>query len=386
MAPKRHTRRGAVMTRPEQPSRHAFFSTLAAFKLSSLYPTIGPWTSAALWYQATADRLPNRAQNYPDLSLELDALYEQRLSPLAVRCAAAIFGPTAVDRRLRADSFAWIERSLGTVRCGSEVLALLYRAGVPHVVSKGPGVAVRYPQLTDRPFSDLDIIVPVRDFSKAASIAARAGYRENALSQQPWRFFDRWCREAVNLRHPEGGSIDLHHHVPPWVWGERLSFAGIFQRSKFCRVFAVDMPVASVEDNLLIAALHVVSDKNEPGRTLLIWRDLVELARAAKPEAAAELALHTGLAGWLLAVLRALPLNVQPHSLMSLLSPHPAILRPARVTLLLSATVARVGVGLSQPLRLPLASSAAYVAGMLFTPKILTHPQTKPSRPRTPPN
>jgi len=338
---------------------------LASSRLSSLYPALSPWTSAALWHEAAA--LPIDAM-VPDPALvdpELDTLSEQRLSPLAARYAADRFGPGAVEPRLRSDAFAWVGRSLRTLQFGVEVLEMLGKAGVPYVVTKGPGVAACYPIATDRPFSDLDIVVGHGDFRKALAVTARSGYQEDARSRQPWRYFDRWCREAVNLRRPDGGSVDLHHHVPPWLWGKGLLFPDLLERSRVCRLFGAELRVASPEDNLLVTALHVVSDRNQPGHTLLTWRDVAQLSKVADPATAAELAVRAGLAGWLLAILRALPLPVRSAPLVSLLQQYPTVPRPARLVLLCSGAVSRIGVSSSQPLRLPVPFAVAYIAGMI---------------------
>ncbi len=41
------------------------------------------------------------------------------------------------------------------------------------------------------------------------------------------------------------------------------------------------MPCASAADNLLVSALHIVSDKNSPGATLMAWRDFLLLAHVS---------------------------------------------------------------------------------------------------------
>jgi hypothetical protein len=151
----------------------------------------------------------------------------------------------------------------------------LRAAGIPFAVTKGPGIASVCGTVSDRPFADLDVVVQPERFLAARDVLRRSGYTEQSRTIQPWDSFNRICREATNLRTRDGGSIDLHHRVSPWYWSSGLSFDYLASGLEETDVFGVRLPLVSTVDNLLVAALHVVSDRGRPGQTFRVWRDLL---------------------------------------------------------------------------------------------------------------
>ncbi|MBV8461714.1 MAG: nucleotidyltransferase family protein [Acidimicrobiales bacterium] len=286
------------------------------------------------------------------------------MSPLALRYAGDTVGLAAVPNQIRDDAFAWTEVSVRAIHAVAEYLAALDDRGIPHAVAKGPGIAKQYPVFSDRPFSDIDILVARRHFTAAMDVAERCGYAEDQASRHPWRFIDRWCREAVNLKRGAGGSIDVHHHVPPWLWGGKLRTESLVDAARPDSVLGVSLPLLPAEANLLISALHVVSDRGQPGATLMIWRDIAQLASVARPLQVVEIAGRAGLTGWLQAILSALPEHVRPDRLITALGDDRHVRHPARALAMLSPRASKMGVRAMQPLRLPAPGAAAYLAGM----------------------
>jgi hypothetical protein len=144
-------------------------------------------------------------------------------------------------------------------------------------VTKGPGIALEGATVADRAYIDLDVLVEPVHFNAARCALSSVGYKEEIRSVQPWRSFDQYCREAINLRTEGGGSIDLHHRVAPWYWSTGLSRNLLRAAVRPTDVFGLQLPLVSAEHNLLVAALH--SDKNHTGQTYRAWRDLLVLAR-----------------------------------------------------------------------------------------------------------
>jgi hypothetical protein len=331
---------------------------------SGLFPVIGPWTNAALWsglYEVAVPTTPIEA--------ELGPIAQQRLTPLLLRYLRRHV-PDMVEQlpgEVSRHAFDLTAVSSLVVVKGSEVSTTLQAAGIPNVAVKGPTIAATYPSWQDRPFADLDLYVSVDQFREAVALCQSRGMVEDDVNRQPRQWIDWTCREALNLVGGSGVSIDLHHHVPPWFWGRDLRGTDLISRGKPFEMLGHTLTGAPPEDNLLIAALHVVSDKNAPGATLMIWRDLAQLSLTVDVDVVVRRASDVGLAGWLLGVLQQLPAKVQPSDLVRALRTVPLRLRGRRrLELVLSDRLSPAGVVATQSLRLPAWRAAAFTAGMLF--------------------
>ncbi len=352
--------------------------------LAGLFPSIGPWAAAALWFGVSTHPVPASS-----LDAELDLIHAQRLTPLLLRYLRENDPDTLAKFRSRIDqaAFSWAMRSNTVLALGVEVSELLEAHGIPNVVVKGASMAAYYPAWQDRPFGDVDLYVEPQRFAAALGVCAAQGWLEADSSSQPRRYFDRFCREAVNLRKGAEGNVDIHHHVPPWFWSSSLDAAALISRGQVQTLLGRRVRVVPPEDNLLIAALHVVSDKNEPGRTLLIWRDLVELARVVDAGTLRARAEQVGLLSWVRVILQDLPPQVRPTELIRVLesdstaavSKRGSIRGRARLRVLLSRRAAKYGVVLSQPLRLPVVNGVLFLWGMLF-PSVQFLTATQPNQ------
>lgn len=329
--------------------------------LGQLCPTMGPWTAAALWHGAQ----PLAPVPATDLADELQVVCNQRLAGLMlryVRESGAVLEPDHLDVLHRA-AFAWTMRAFDAIKGSGEVMEMLAAQGGAAVVSKGPGVARLYPSPECRPFADIDVIVGASSFTGLAADLERQGWREEDRNLQPWNYFRRWCREGLNLTMDDGAGVDLHHRAPPWLWSTGLDPDAMASRAQPFVVGGVQFNCLAPADNLLVVALHLVSDRNTPGQTLIGWRDLVELARVVPVEQAVEVAVQAGLSGWLRAVLQALPEGVDCADLLAAL-PDDRIAHPRRLAFVLSPKSARFGVTVTQFLRLPLPNGLAFLGGM----------------------
>lgn len=335
--------------------------------LSGLLPRLEPWTSYALWWPhitaPPADGLGDAA---------IAEVIRQRLAPFLVRALAAESAQQpgqvteAQRRQLSAAAFRSQLRTATVVNRSVPLLDQLTKARVAWAITKGPGIASSYTDPTLRVFDDLDIVVSVRDFSRALEVLRSSGLEESAGSEPPREALIRLCREAVNLHDDRGASVDLHDRVPPWLWTTRLTPAEIITSGRVLDVLGHRLRCASTEHNLLIASLHVVSDRNRPGASLLIWRDLVELGHAVKVESAVEVATRLGLGGWLLGTLLALPTQVRPQHLVEALeNADPQLPHRGRLRYLLSLSD-RSSVVVTQTARLPLWRGVVFVGAMAF--------------------
>jgi hypothetical protein len=127
----------------------------------------------------------------------------------------------------------------------------------------------------------------------------------------------------------------------------------------------VVFPGVSSIHNSFIAALHLVSDRNRPGASLLIWRDILEVAKTCSAFDITREASALGLGGWLRWVAGSLPPGVAPAELTAAvqeLDPQVPYL-PRLQSMLRSGFLSDPLV--SQVLRLPPANAVLYLLGMV---------------------
>lgn len=342
-------------------------------RLAGLYPTPGPWTSAALWFGRFPAAVPSSS-----LGEELETIHQQRLAGALLRYARAAGVPLEPDARrlLQQSSLRWMSVTAEAARNAGEVVRRLQKDDVPVVVSKGPGIARWYPAPDCRPFSDIDLLVPAAAFNDAAERLGREGWLEDDRNRQPRRYMRRHCREGLNLTHPDGGSIDLHHRLPPWIWSRHVNLDDMFARADDVLVHGDTLPCLAPVDNAVVAALHVVSDNNRPGRSLRVWRDLVEDVCHTDATELASVAEAAGLAGWMRAVISALPREfIDTPAMTDVMAalPHQPLPHPSRLNLLLSGRLDRLGVFATQTLRLPPVNAVLFAAGMVAPSREFVH-------------
>lgn len=265
--------------------------------------------------------LPGAAEIPRDRSIwkaELEQIVARRVSAigLAAARAARIDDDDSILDGLRSAHTRGALRSSLVAGLAASAVEAFDRLGIPFLITKGPGIAHLYQVPEWRPYRDVDVLVRPKDFRLAKEALATLDFAEPASFKQPRGYFDRFCREGVNLLRADGAAIDLHHHVPPWIWGARLQLDVMLESAVELKVMGKPLPVASPVHNLLVTALHVISDRGHGGHELLMWRDLATVAGTCDPEEAAREAHRTGLA-WILAiVIDALPANVRPDELI----------------------------------------------------------------------
>ena len=256
--------------------------------------------------------------------------------------------------------------AMGVVKRSATGLAQLRKASIPFVVTKGPGIAILGRSVSDRPFVDVDVVVPPARFFEALRLLRSIGYTERTVTTQTWDSFNRYCREAINLRNKGGGSIDLHHCVSPWYWSKRLTFDLLQLDARLTTVYGEDLPLVSPVHNLLVAALHIVSDKSRPGQTLRAWRDFLILVDRCPVDEVVYSASKTRLIPWLRWIVGCLPPSVQPTELLSELENFNQQMKGrTRLRMLMPPRIgSRHPIG--QVFRLPIANAALYASGTMI--------------------
>jgi hypothetical protein len=303
-----------------------------------------------------------------DWRMEYGTLIEQGLAGLATRVIHlhSVSVPDGITRQLQDARFNDMKSTVTAVTRSQPGIECLTREHIPFVITKGPGIALQGESLSDRPYMDLDVLVDPHDFNKARDRLALLGYTENGATMPAWDVFNRSCREAINLRSPTGGSIDLHHRVSPWLWSGSIRLADVKTTARSVDVFGVRLPLISPEHNLLVAALHVVSDKSQPGQTYRVWRDLLVLEKASSSELVVQAAKRAGLCAGLAWLLGCFPAELRPHELLDqLAAEHEHVARRWRLRMLLPP---RFGSRhqLGQIFRLPVPNAILFTVGMML--------------------
>ncbi len=192
-------------------------------------PPMGPLTRATLFH----DFVPTAHHATTiEWERELPSIIDHRLAGVAQRMIdeRGLHPPDTIRRALQGASFDWTQVSCLAGSRAAIDLDILSEHHVDFVVTKGPGIACHANRLVERPYSDIDVFVSPEAFPCAQDLLVQCGYGEEDKNLVPRPALGKVCREAVNLRSPTGGSIDLHHRIPPWFWGSDLSFDDLLAR------------------------------------------------------------------------------------------------------------------------------------------------------------
>ncbi len=194
------------------------------------------------------------------------------------------------------------KRSLAADFATQPLLARLDQLAIPWVVIKGPAVARFHPPGWPRPYNDLDILLSADHFGAAVAAAQGLGFAYPEDARPPREWVDRYCREGVNL-HGQA-NLDVHHHLPPWVFGRRILPQGVIDTADEVCLAGMSVRLASRDHCVAVAALHVLNDLWKGRLALSSWRDLVLLLHTTPPARAASTFDQAGL-GWLLGMVTA---------------------------------------------------------------------------------
>lgn len=326
---------------------------------TSWFPDLPPLVAAVLFHGLLDEQDVFTPEQWRDAS---PTLIRHRLAGLAL---ALIKGreagaPRDVVDQLRASFAKQSAISMRLEAAAPSIDDALRSESVPLLFTKGIGIARAHKDPTLRTFVDLDVLVPPSQFRQALAVLRAQGFA--GTGPEPRDYFIHRCREAVNLVHPHDHlSVDLHHHIPPWIWGARIPFEELLKDAATIHLQAGSIKTLSPHHNLLVAALHVISDKNKAGRSLMIWRDVAELAASVRDQDALR-ALSGKNLGWLVStVLEAIPETLRPHWLGRLVTDDQRPLDRWRLAKLLPGGLgSRV---LAPAFRLPPANALAYLLG-----------------------
>jgi hypothetical protein len=175
---------------------------------------------------------------------------------------------------------------------------VLRKRGVPGVFFKGVALSVeayRFPG--ERPFSDLDLLLPSDSLQEARSALEEVGYAPDR-SVEPSSIEERYARDGLS---DPGIGVDLHSGLVepegPQAW-VRIPAEEVVGRRRDVE----GLPVPAVEDSLLLCAVNLVRSRMD--RLVLVadfdrlvqlaprWETVVERAFAWRLRSSLWLGLH----------------------------------------------------------------------------------------------
>jgi hypothetical protein len=364
-----------VVRRPTLPRwRYSiFYAKIDEFKRPMLTSSLGPLRNigpAARWCLSAG--IVNSPLPTPEPEAfwnERDRILQEGLAAVAFRA----FEPQANPRENPVANIFYAAAMNSHIRCmaadraAAVFLPVLSRAGIPVAIIKGPALASLHPEGWTRPYGDIDIVVSGQSFHSAVELARGCGF-DSPRSPPQWDWFYVICREGVNLHSGDGGNIDIHHHLPPWVLGSSVHVEDVIERSVPSRLCGVSVNFGSTEDHLLITALHVLNDLWKGKLGLASWRDIIVLMTSLGMDDSQKVFERAGL-GWLFDLVTAALSAVVPETGIVPSS------SPSRMGLRTRIRVAALGWEkdsvlarhrLTWAMRLPVPNALAFLGGSAF--------------------
>jgi len=347
--------------------------------LPPLWPDLPPATSASLFYGLHG--APDPPTDPAVWRSELGLISRNRLAGLAIKviAEAGITLDDDVTEQLRRSQAFSLARVMRLEAAAPRVAELLERQGIRSVFTKGPALARAYADPATRVFSDLDVVVPPERYWDAVATLQAEGFEPNEPIP-PRRWFSEKCREATGLGNGEL-SVDVHHHIPPWVFAERLPFERLWADAIPLKLEAGTVSSPSDEHHLIVALLHLFSHLGRPGREPIVWRDILVLVDVLGDDRVVWALNAAGLAGLGRYAFDSLPAAVRPAVTKRL----PRGMRPGLAFRVRQMMPPNIGSGhvLGILFRLPLSNAPAFVASYVFPSREFIRRHVEPGEPAT---
>ncbi len=179
-------------------------------------------------------------------------------------------------------------RVLALDRATAEAIERLGGAGIRSLLLKGPALSRWiYPDESDRPYTDADLMVEPGFVEGAERILAALGFQRMGLDTLP---VDR-PRYAVTLRRADDGlAIDLHRRLVGIGAGETDVWAAFTEGTETIDVAGTRVEILAPPSRALVLALHAAKDGARSPRVIVdmeraldvvpedVWREAAALA------------------------------------------------------------------------------------------------------------
>ena len=175
-------------------------------------------------------------------------LREQRLEVLAASWMPGLASPAEYARQA-----LFQQRLLSE---GSGLASRLESAGIPCLCLRGPfAAATLYPDPADRPFRDLDLLIPREHARQALQVFRAAGFRLDQ-PRMPAGYFLRNHLHWMTVRDRDGIVCDLHWDVEHRFRPYRIDLAALFAHSRRVESRGHAWREPGLEHLFLLSALH----------------------------------------------------------------------------------------------------------------------------------
>ena len=152
----------------------------------------------------------------------------------------------------------------------SDILTSFQRSDIHAIILKGAALAeILYPDISLRPFVDIDLLIRDQDMPKAKDELQHFGYVENVTKE----FHQGYRREFdKHFAYSKSGHIpvyvELHTSLLSFVNAQKLVADGLWERAVVAQIGEVHGLVLSAEDMVLHLCMHIF---NHYLSTKLIW-------------------------------------------------------------------------------------------------------------------
>jgi hypothetical protein len=240
-------------------------------RLSGLEPELGALIQAArLFFGSTEGAFLSQLQGRISWEQLIGLAFSHGLTPLLREAVKRAPGPCIPDDVSAYLNKYYLNTVADNLALAAELTRLVARfdeAGLPVIAFKGPTLAqAAYGNLGLRPCSDLDILIPAKDFGRAEQVLLADRYRpanrvigQRALEKR----ISLWISGQYMFVPASGRwSMDVHTAVMPRGYRYPVGFDVLFERSVEVSLFrARTVRTFAPEDLLQVLCFHGIKNR-----------------------------------------------------------------------------------------------------------------------------
>ncbi len=197
--------------------------------------------------------------------------------PYSVLYQTCALCPRGVVNTIQTAYLAQAGRNFQLIHALSGVLAALRKCDIELCVLKGPAVALlAYEQITNRQFTDLDVLIRYEDLSQAEVALAQLGFRR--ASTGAGRFQGE--KDIQFIRDSDNVLLELHWALNAPARRFPIEMTGIWERRQTVCFQDEAIPTLGLEDTLIGLCIHA----SVHGWSSLKW--IFDIARLVRYKAA----------------------------------------------------------------------------------------------------